>query len=82
MAGVTISYVETGIALSVLALGLVIALAMRPPEAVALLLIAVFAIFHGYAHGVELPVAADPASYAVGFVIATGLIMSSASALA
>jgi urease accessory protein len=74
MAGVTIPYVETGIALSVLALGLVIALALRPPEAVALLLIAIFAIFHGYAHGVELPAAVDPAAYAVGFVVATGLI--------
>lgn len=74
MAGVTIPYVETGIALSVLALGLVIALALRPPEPIALLLIAIFAIFHGYAHGVELPSAADPAAYAVGFVVATGLI--------
>jgi urease accessory protein len=74
MAGVSIPYVETGIALSVLALGLVIALALRPPEAIALLLIGIFAIFHGYAHGVELPTAADPTAYAVGFVIATGLI--------
>jgi urease accessory protein len=74
MAGITIPSVETGIALSVLALGLVIALALRPPEAIALLLIAIFAIFHGHAHGVELPAAADPAAYAVGFVVATGLI--------
>jgi urease accessory protein len=74
MAGFTIPHVETGIALSVLALGLVIALALRPTEAIALLLIGVFAIFHGYAHGVELPAAVDPAAYAVGFVIATGLI--------
>jgi urease accessory protein len=34
----------------------------------------VFALFHGYAHGVELPNAADPVTYAVGFVMATGLI--------
>jgi urease accessory protein len=58
----------------VLALGLAIAFAWRPFEPVALLLIAVFAVFHGYAHGVELPDAADPASYSAGFVIATGVI--------
>jgi urease accessory protein len=37
-------------------------------------LIAIFALCHGYAHGVELPNAADPAAYAVGFVLATGMI--------
>ena len=57
-----------------LALGLAIAFAWRPFEPVALLLIAAFAIFHGYAHGAELPDAADPAAYSVGFVMATGLI--------
>jgi len=36
--------------------------------------IGVFAIFHGYAHGAELPNATDPADYAIGFVVATGLI--------
>ncbi len=40
----------------------------------ALLIIAAFAIFHGFAHGKELPNAVDPASYAVGFVVATGTI--------
>jgi urease accessory protein len=74
MAGLPLSHVELGIALSVLALGLAIAFAWRPPEFVALLLVAVFAMFHGYAHGVELPHAADPAAYAAGFVIATGVI--------
>jgi urease accessory protein len=74
MLGLTVPHVELGIALSVFALGLVIALALRPPELVALLLIAIFAIFHGYAHGVELPTAADPTAYAIGFVMATGLI--------
>jgi urease accessory protein len=74
MAGFPIPHVETGIALSVLALGMVIALVLRPPELVALLLIAAFAICHGYAHGAELPSAADPAAYSIGFVVATGLI--------
>jgi urease accessory protein len=74
ISGFHLSNVEIGIGLSVLALGLVIVLALRPPEPVALALIAVFAICHGYAHGVELPQAADPASYAIGFVVATGVI--------
>jgi urease accessory protein len=74
MAGLYLPQVELGIALSVLVLGLAIAFAWKPFEPVALLLIAVFAVFHGYAHGLELPSAADPASYSVGFVIATGLI--------
>ncbi|MBS0251462.1 MAG: HupE/UreJ family protein [Proteobacteria bacterium] len=72
--GVPLFGIETGIALSILALGIAIALAWKPPEWVALLLIAVFAICHGYAHGSELPKAADPADFAIGFVIATGLI--------
>jgi urease accessory protein len=74
MSGIILPHVELGVAMSVVALGLAIALAWRPPQWVALSLIAVFAIFHGYAHGVELPSAADPASYAAGFVVATGMI--------
>jgi urease accessory protein len=74
MLGLPLPHVEIGIALSILALGSAIALAWRPLELVALVLIGVFAICHGYAHGVELPSAADPADYAAGFVIATGLI--------
>ncbi len=74
MNGLTLPQVETGIAGSVFVLGLAIAFAWRAPEWVALLLIAVFAVLHGYAHGVELPQSVDPASYANGFVVATGLI--------
>lgn len=74
MLGMPLPHVELGIALSILALGSAIAFGWHPVEAVALILIGVFAICHGYAHGVELPNAADPADYAVGFVIATGLI--------
>lgn len=74
MAGLPLPGVETGIAVSVLVLGLAIAAVWRPAEPVPLVLIAVFAVFHGYAHGAELPAAADPAAYAVGFVVATGLI--------
>jgi urease accessory protein len=66
--------VEVGIALSVLVLGGCIALSLRAPVLAACLIVAVFAIFHGYAHGKELPSAADPVSYSVGFVLATGLL--------
>jgi urease accessory protein len=72
--GIPLPGIETGIALSILALGFAIAFAWKPAEWAALLLIAVFAICHGYAHGAELPKAADPADFAIGFVIATGLI--------
>ena len=74
IAGVPLPGVEIGIALSIIALGLAVAFAWHPPEWVALLLISIFAICHGYAHGAELPVAADPADFAIGFVVATGLI--------
>lgn len=74
MAGLPLPGVETGIAVSVLVLGLAIAMVWKPVEPVPLALIAVFAVFHGFAHGAELPEAADPAAYAIGFVVATGLI--------
>lgn len=66
--------VEIGIAVSVLMLGALIAAAARAPIWFACLIVGVFAIFHGYAHGAELPSAADPIGYAVGFVLATGLL--------
>ncbi len=66
--------VEVGIALSVLALGGVIAFGYKAPVWLACVLVAVFAIFHGYAHGRELPSAADPVGYSTGFVLSTGLL--------
>jgi len=66
--------VEEGIALSVVALGTAIALAWRAPVAIAVTIIAIFALFHGHAHGTELPAAAAPEAYATGFVLATGLV--------
>jgi urease accessory protein len=72
--GVPVVGIEIGIAMSIVALGLAIAFAWHPPEWGALLLIAVFALCHGYAHGAELPRAADPADFAIGFVLATGMI--------
>lgn len=72
VAGVALPGVETGIALSGMVLGLMVAFAVKPPLAIAGVLVAVFAIFHGHAHGTELPEAASPVAYAAGFVIATG----------
>jgi len=66
--------VELGIALSVVVLGGGIALSLRAPVWAASIIVAVFALFHGYAHGKELPSAADPVSYSAGFVLATGLL--------
>jgi urease accessory protein len=74
MFGVPLPPVEVGIALSVLVLGGAIALSVRAPVWAASLIVAAFAVFHGYAHGKELPSAADPVSYSVGFVLATGLL--------
>jgi urease accessory protein len=74
MVGTPMAPVEPGIALSVLVLGGCIALAVRAPLIVAAGIVGAFAIFHGYAHGRELPSAADPIGYSVGFVLATGLL--------
>lgn len=73
-AGVEMPLMETGIAGSVLALGLLVALAVRPPLAVAAGLTALFAASHGVAHGLELPALSSPWGYAAGFVAATAAL--------
>lgn len=65
---------EVAIALSALVLGAAVAARLRLPFAAAAVVVAVFAIFHGHAHGAELPAAANPLAYGVGFVVATGLL--------
>lgn len=72
--GVPLPAVEPGIALSAIVLGGMVALAARPPIWFAACVVGVFAIFHGHAHGTELPTAANPLAYSLGFVIATGLL--------
>ena len=72
--GVPILAVETGIASSAVVLGIMVAMAARPPIWVAAVIVGVFAIFHGHAHGTELPSAANPLAYSLGFVISTGLL--------
>ena len=66
--------VETGIALSALVLGVLVMLQQRLPLALAAVLVGLFALFHGYAHGVELPDGADALLFSLAFVAATGLL--------
>jgi len=72
--GVPLPGVETGIALSALVLGLAVSSAWRPPLWAAAAVVACFAIFHGHAHGTELPAGASGLSYSLGFVVATGML--------
>ena len=58
--------------MSAIVLGAMVAFAVRPPLWIAGVIVRVFAIFHGYAHGAELPESANAISFAMGFVIATG----------
>lgn len=74
IAGVPLPMVETGIALSGVVLGLLVAFAVRAPIWVAAVIVGVFAVFHGHAHGAELPEAFSAYGYAVGFVVGTGLL--------
>jgi urease accessory protein len=72
--GVPLPASELLIAVSVVVLGTLVASARKVPLAVALAIVAVFAIAHGHAHGVELPNSADALAFTVGFVLATGLL--------
>lgn len=74
VAGVPVPGIEAGIAASVLGLGLLIAFQAKPPLAISVVLVALFALFHGHAHGTELPQAASPALYGAGFVLATAIL--------
>ena len=72
--GLPLPGVEVGIAISGMVLGLLVALERRVPLAVALALVGVFALFHGYAHGRELPDGANALLFSLAFVAATGLL--------
>ncbi|PDT19965.1 HupE/UreJ family protein [Rhizobium hidalgonense] len=73
-AGINVPFVELGIALSVVVLGAIVALDVKAPLAAALGIVGLFAIFHGHAHGAEMPDNAAGAAYAAGFMIATALL--------
>lgn len=72
--GLPIPGVEIGIAASAVVLGAAVAFEVRPPLVVAALVVGVFAIFHGHAHGAELPPGQSAMLYSMGFVIATGCL--------
>lgn len=74
LAGFGLTAIEAGIASSVLVLGIAIAAEKSIPVAVGLLAVSLFAIFHGYAHGAEMPSMANPVRYALGFLSGTAVI--------
>jgi urease accessory protein len=87
MTGIALPEVEAVIALSVLLLGLAIAAETRMPIVIAMVFVGFFAVFHGHAHGAEVPSMAEPWKYVFGFVaasaalhltgVATGIILKS-----
>ncbi|NOQ52248.1 MAG: hypothetical protein GQ578_08560 [Desulfuromonadaceae bacterium] len=74
ISGIPAPYVEEGILLSVLVLGILIATAFKFPLAISALIVGIFAVFHGHAHGTEMPLAIGGLSYSIGFSIATVLL--------
>jgi urease accessory protein len=72
--GLSVPGVEIGIALSAIVLGTMILAEVRPKLAIAIAIVGVFAIFHGHAHGTELPAGQSGLLYSMGFVIATGCL--------
>jgi len=73
-AGISIPLMEQGIAASVLVLGILIATSVRLPVAIGAALIGCFALFHGFAHGAEMPASASGLAYGLGFVASTALL--------
>lgn len=72
--GVPVPFVEPAIAASLFVLGMALAAAVRPPLAVGVALVAVFALFHGYAHGAEMAAGLNAGLYGLGFTLATLLL--------
>jgi urease accessory protein len=72
--GIHIPWMEQGIIASVLILGMLIAGTIRLPTKAAMALVAVFALFHGYAHGVEMSANFHTLSYSAGFLLSTVLL--------
>jgi urease accessory protein len=81
VAGIAIPHVEIGITLSVIVLGAAVALRLQWPLAAAMGLVGLFAIFHGHAHGAEMPETASGLAYAAGFLVATASLHAAGIAL-
>ena len=74
IAGMPVPFIEIGIALSVIVLGAIVAFGVKAPLAVAMGIVGLFAIFHGHAHGSEMPLDASGLEYGLGFMLATALL--------
>jgi urease accessory protein len=72
--GIPVPGIEIGIAVSAIVLGIMVLFETKPPLWVAAVIVAFFAIFHGHAHGTELPAGQSGMLYSVGFVMATGCL--------
>ena len=72
--GLGLPGVEIGIALSAVVLGAMVMMEIKPPLAVSVVFVSFFAVFHGQAHGTELPANQNSLVYSVGFVVSTGLL--------
>lgn len=70
VAGLPLPQVETGIAASVVIVGLLVAFSLRLPTGAGMALVAAFALFHGFAHGIEAPLG-NLAPFGIGFILAT-----------
>jgi urease accessory protein len=79
--GLPLPGIEVGIAVSAIALGMMVCQEARPPLWMAVGLVGFFAIFHGHAHGAELPAGANGLLYSIGFVIATGCLHAAGIAI-
>jgi urease accessory protein len=74
VAGIPVPLVEVGIALSVIVLGVIVAVGVEAPVALAMGVVGLFAIFHGHAHGSEMPLDVSGFEYAIGFMLATAAL--------
>ncbi|MBT8362836.1 MAG: HupE/UreJ family protein [Desulfobacterales bacterium] len=74
LVGMPVPGVEMGIALSAIVLGVMVMGQIRPNLVIAMLIVGVFAIFHGHAHGTELPPGQNGLLYSMGFIVATGIL--------
>jgi urease accessory protein len=81
VADIPVPFVEVGIAVSVIVLGTMVALGTKAPLAITMALAALFAVFHGHAHGSEMPLDAGSIAYGAGFLLASALLIAAGIAL-
>jgi urease accessory protein len=74
MSGIHLPYVEVGVGLSVVVLGIAVAFGLNMPTALAMALVGFFAIFHGHSNGTEMPETASSLEYGAGFILATAAL--------